>query len=231
MVDGSDPRVRALSVDEYLVKLREQVDALKVWSNTPDIRFSSKTRERVLLYFINRAVQIGEAAFYIPKLRTPLALFARTLCEDLFLLFWASQSEAKALEFEKRATSASLTVLRKNLEQNRARIRHRETGEDVTQQFLPEIKDLISESPQIRTLAFESGLGKVYDILYRFNSLDVHGNTFGLPLDEDKNSIPVIVSAIVAFLRAMLFIVKGEAATAEDILQVLNIRSVEEDQM
>jgi hypothetical protein len=64
-------------------------------------------------------------------------------------------------------------MISKNLENKRARVRDTSSGKDVTAQFLPELKRRVYKKKTIKQIAEESGLSKVYDIVYRYNSLEV----------------------------------------------------------
>src|SRR5260370_867965 len=118
-------------------------------------------------------------------------------------------------------------VIRRNLKNKRARIREISSGKDVTAEFLPELECHVAKKRTIEQIAKESGLSKVYDIVYRYDSLEVHGNTFGLSdLKPKMDGIAVAVSAINAFLRVILRVAdnKDQPLTADEILSILNMR-------
>src|SRR4051794_11141692 len=93
------------SVNEYLFKLRQTVDQLNARVRVTTLHYSNREQDKTVLHFMNRAIQIGEACFRVADLRTPVIVLTRVLCEDLFLLFWISQSEENATEYVKAATS------------------------------------------------------------------------------------------------------------------------------
>lgn len=222
--------VRAVPTrDEYHLRIRQNVDALKARLNLPAFFASKQEGDRLLCYFMGRAVQIGEACFRISDLEVPLFVLARVLCEDFFIMYWASLSEQNAAEYSKAALSEMAKMLRQNLKNKRARVRDISSGKDVTAKFLPKLERHVSQKKTIEQIARESGLSKVYDIIYRYDSLEVHGNTFGLSeLKSPMDGIAVAASAINAFLRVILLVAdnKHHPLTADQILSVLNMRPV-----
>ncbi len=215
--------------DEYHLRIRQNVDALKARLNLPSFFASKQEGDKLLCYFMERAVQIGEACFRISDLQVPLFVLARVLCEDFFTVYWISLSEENAAKYSRAALSEMAKMMRENLENKRARVRDTSSGEDVTAQFLPELKRHVSKKKTIKQIAKESGLSKVYDIVYRYDSLEVHANTFGLSeLKSEMDGIAVAVSAINAFLRVILLVAdnKDRPVTAEEVLSALNMRPI-----
>ena len=218
---------RTLTADEYLLRVREKVDALKARNRNPGKFNSQGTHAEICIYFANRAIQIGEGCFRIYDLQVPLLILARVLCEDLIRLFWASQSTENAAEFEKLSASEMTRALRANLLSGRARIRHGSSGEDVTKSSLPELEGLIAKKKTIENMAKESGLSKLYDVVYRVGSLVAHGNMIGLE-SEDPNAMPVLaaLSAINGFLGVITMILDGPTPKAKAILDILGIGKI-----
>ncbi len=216
-----------LTRNEYHLRVRQNVDALKARLNQASFSSSDKQRDKVLRYFMERAAQLGEACFRTSDLQMPLFVLARVLCEDFFTMYWASLSDGNSTEYSKVALSEMAKVIRRNLKNKRARIREISSGKDVTAEFLPELECHVAKKRTIEQIAKESGLSKVYDIVYRYDSLEVHGNTFGLSdLKPKMDGIAVAVSAINAFLRVILRVAdnKDQPLTADEILSILNMR-------
>jgi DNA-binding phage protein len=144
-------------------------------------------------------------------------------------MYWASLSEENSTEYSQVALSEMAKMIRHNLKNKRARLREISSGRDVTAEFLPELERRVAKKKTIEQIAKESGLSKVYDIVYRYDSLEVHGNTFGLSdLKPEMDGIAVAVSAINAFLRVILLVAdnKDRSLTADEVLSALNMRSV-----
>jgi Family of unknown function (DUF5677) len=223
----AQPQKLVLSRDEYHLKILENVKALKARLDLPSFLPSDKERDKALRYFVQRACQIGEACFRISDLQMPLFALARILCEDFIRMYWATLSEQNAAEYSKAALSEMAKMLKLNLKNNRARVRHISTGKDVTDTFLPNIDNRIIETKSIKQMAEDSGLSKVYDVVFRFNSLEVHGNTLGLTEPQPMDGVVVALSAVNAFLRVTVLVADSEVPlTAEEVLGALNMRSI-----
>ncbi len=216
-----------LTRDEYHLKVKQNVDALRARLNLPSFIVSERERDKVIWYFMGRAAQLGEACFRISDLQLPLFVLARVLCEDFFTVYWVSLSEKNAAEYSKAGLSEMARMLRHNLKNKRARAKEISSGKDVTSEFLPVLDLHISKKKTIEKIAQESGLSRVYDIVYRYDSLEVHGNTFGLSgANSEMDAIAVGVSAINAFLKVILLIAdnKDRPLTAGEVLSALNMR-------
>jgi hypothetical protein len=214
-----------LTTAEYLLKIKINVDALKTRLNLPSFFAANSARSKVRNYFLDRAFQNGEACFRIADLQTPLTNLMRSLCEDFFTLYWVSLSDENADAYCKSAISEMAKTVRVNITNKRARIRDTVSGTDVTSECLPALDDCIAKKKTIEQIATESGLNKVYDVIYRHGSLDVHGNTFGLSeIGSELDGIVAVCSAINAFLRIFVLVADNPTATVEEILSTLNMR-------
>jgi hypothetical protein len=218
-----------LTRDEYHLKIRRNVDALKARLNLAPYFVPDKEQDKVRRYFMERAVQVGEACFRISDLQMPLFALARVLCEDFFTLYWVSLSDKNASDYCKRTVSEMAKMLEKHIANKRIRVREISTGKDVTVDALKKITPHVTKKKRIEQIATESGLGKVYDIVYRYDCLEVHGNTFGLSEAEcAMDGIAVAASAVNALLRVILLVVDNQdrIVTADEVLSTLNMRHV-----
>jgi len=215
------------SRNEHLLELRQMVDQLKARVDHAQYRNSDKQQDKIVLHLMNRAIQIGEACFVASDLATPVLVLLRVLCEDLLLLFWISRSEENAAGYAKASISDFAKIARVNLQGGRAKVVHRSTGEDKTEAFLPKLKRLGAPRKRIETLARNSGLGKLYDILYRFASSEVHANTFGVLSAADADeALSTAFPAINSLLQAIILIADNRSTPAEEILRVLHIEDL-----
>lgn len=211
--------------DEYLLELRQTVDKLKVHLKLPDFVYSDKEQDKVILHFLGRGVQIGDACYRVADLWTPIEVLSRVLCEDFLRMFWIMQSPENAAEYTKAATSGVVKAARVHLTRGRAMLRRKSTGEDVTATVLPEFSKLIVKEKTVEKMAIASGLGKLYDIAYRFPSLEVHGNTYRRRTDDEKGLLAAF-PAIIAFLEAEILITDNRATTAGEVLRHMRIEKL-----
>ena len=66
-----------LTRDEYHLRIRQSVDALKARMSLPAYFTSTNKRDKVLFYFMGRAAEIGEASFRISDLHKNVQLCRR----------------------------------------------------------------------------------------------------------------------------------------------------------
>ncbi|SRR5713226_6614430 len=214
--------VPLLTEEEYLLALRKRIDELKARTDLPCYRYADKQQAKVIAYFLDRGIQIGEASFRIRDLPVPLDVLMRVLCEDLIRLVWVSQSEANAAEYAKSPVSELARAARLNLEKGHARIVDRKTGQDATAKVLPHLGEYVSKGKSIEQTATECGLEKLYSIVFRFGSPAVHGNAFELyqSSDEALTTLP----AVNALLRAEARVADNypnRTTGPEEILRIL----------
>jgi len=167
----------------------------------------------VLLHFLDRADQIVQAALLIDSLATPLQILCRVLCEDFFLACWIAQSQTAVEEYEAGVAAEVAKMMSASLRNGWGVIRNRQTKQAVTREFmqnefLPKLKALKTPRAKIEQIAQKLGLARVYDILYRSASLDLHGNTFGVLDGSSDGGDYRALSSIDAVLACLLVLVE-----------------------
>jgi len=184
----------------------------------------------ILASFLNRAIQIGEGCLLVGRARlgTPLFVLTRVLCEDLFLVTWISLSESNAAEYADAVVWEQARIGLVNLGKGRGKIVSRTTGQNHTASIVPKFKDLKTDRKKLDQLASELGLGKVYDIVYRASSPEVHGKTFGMPSSSGDAGLAAAFSAVILLIQAICLIADNKAihsrtTTADEVLRVLRI--------
>jgi hypothetical protein len=167
----------------------------------------------ILQHFLDRAEQIAQAAVSIDILATPLQILCRVLCEDFFLVCWISQSKEAAEEYEAGVAAEVAKMMSVSLANGWGVIQNIHTKAPVSRAFmqtelLTKLKALKTPRTKIEQIAQKLGLQKVYDILYRGASLDLHGNTFGLPEQSDEDAAYAALSSIDAILSCLVPLVE-----------------------
>jgi hypothetical protein len=203
------------SAAEYLVKLQDQLDALERRLDTLGHRAFENDQAIVLLRFLKRAYTLGRASFLSADARLPVPVFvlARVLCEDLIRVHWISLSTANADTYVKRALGDIAKIASVNIERGRATLLRKSTSKvlprDELNKILMEFRQRVVKGPTIEQMAQQCGLTKVYDIAYRFGSLEAHGTMPGLSLlaESDENGMVSQLPAVTAILRAILVVV------------------------
>jgi len=221
-------KVTLLSEEEYLATMRQRIDELKARWNQPRYKSADGEQAKVIAHFVDRGIQLGEAAFRTRDLPVPLDSLMRVLCDDLIRLLWVSQSEANAAEYVKSTVSEWAKMARANIEKGYARIVHRPTGANASAEILPKLAQYVFKARPIEQIANECGLARVYNIPFRAGSLAVHGNTFPLNgnlHDADHDGLRTL-PAINAFLRAIILVADNfpdRSTTADEILHALGM--------
>lgn len=140
------------------------------------------TRDDEVRKILARSAELIRGASALGRDRNSVALgvLARTIVESLILLLWVEISEENALHQSNAALAELKRVARINLERGTLKVWNRKTGEDATADFLrsDRFKDL-QKSRKIVDLAKEAGVGNLYDVLYRFQSMSTHGHEIG----------------------------------------------------
>jgi len=209
----------------------------KQMSRLSDIKDSYQgLREKtdtVLLHFIERTEEIVTSSLLSAGLPTVLMILCRVLCEDLFLIYWITQSTEAADEYEEGVQNEMAKMLGVSLSNRWGVIRNIHTGEAVSKEFMeqefwPKLKTLRTPRTKIEQIAQRLGLQKLYDTLYRAASLEVHGNTFGLPEPRGAEADYIALSSIDALLNCILAIVALPRKIVEpnEILSRLRIQNM-----
>jgi hypothetical protein len=191
----------APKVEKALLKLREQTGELTARLALTAYADTQSEQRQAIHHFLNRALQIGMACDFLcgPSLEVPLTILMRVMCEDLILCFWIARSERDAAEYCRAVDGESLRLVRIMLENSRGEIRHKSTKEDKTAEVLAQLKGMSTDGFKIEQLAAKMGLQKLYDIVYRWPSLRVHGKSFG-PHWRDKNDEGMFASIFGGFV-------------------------------
>jgi hypothetical protein len=218
------------SRDEYLLQLHDQVEAAKARLERLRYRTPEHPQEEVLLQFLTRATELGEGCLLLghARLTVPLLVLMRVLTETLFSIYWASLSGSNAKMYADGELSDLARMARLNLEKGRMKVRDCSSGEDRTASVLPDIQQLEKPKLKIEQIARDSGLGKVYDILYRFGSIEVHGLA---SWSKDKDAAVTALPAVSVLLQAILLIasnrlLSNRPTTPIEIFRILGIEHV-----
>jgi hypothetical protein len=93
------------------------------------------------------------------------------------------------------------------------------------------LKKLKADRVHIDQLARKLGLGKVYDLVYRYPSMEVHGRAFRLPSPSEEGGIAPALSAIVSLVSAIGLIadnrvLRDRATAAHEIIHLLRLDGI-----
>jgi len=221
------------AVDKQLDRIEGQIGEIKAQLTLPGYAGTSGKQGQILGHLLSRALQMSEASVLIGRanLGTPLFVLARVLCEDLFLCLWVSLSEQTADEYLSAVTSDGARMIRVLLNSGRGQIRDKSTHEVKTDDFMPHIGEFIADRVHVDQLAVKLGLGKVYDLVYRPFSMEVHGKAFGLPTPNDEDGILAALSAVRSLVKAIRVtadnrVLRNRATPADEIITLLRLDGI-----
>jgi Family of unknown function (DUF5677) len=220
-------------VERALAKLRKQAEALKARLGLPEFANPQAQQSQTIRHFVERTLQFVNACDLLVSadLDTPIIILTRVICEDAILCFWIARSEADAAEYCKAVDGESIRLVRIMLENNRGVIRSKSTKEDKTAETLQKLKGMNTDGFKIEQVAAKVGLHKLYDILYRFPSMHVHGKSFGDLWGEKEGGVFAAISAVASVAEAVGLIadnrmLRNQATSAEEVLRLLRIENL-----
>lgn len=140
-------------------------------------------------------------------------------------MLWVSRSRENAAKYHKTTISADAKFTREVAKAGRIRILS--SSSDVTSQMLKKLSRFRDER-KAEAVASELELSKLYDVIYRWNSLYVHGNTFDIELRNPKQSAAIPLNHIQAFLWVIFSAAKEPSGTlsARQVLNWLGFSSI-----
>jgi len=181
--------------------LQEEIDqAEHLVKDLTGRQFNGK-REKALVYCLRHALELAKASLLCVTSSLPnaLALLSRALLESLFWTRYLSLSDENAEAFEQSAHEDLKRIARKNLRAGFARIVDENTHDDKTNEFLKsDPMNVIQRRLRIEEVAEAGGLGRLYSMLYGFDSIYSHGTAFGL--DEDADAGPQLYTSALSSL-------------------------------
>lgn len=220
-------------VEKALNNLRKQAEALKARLALPEFVNPQAQQGQAICHFVERALQLVNACGLLVNadLDTPVIILTRVICEDAILCFWIARSEADAAEYCKAVDGESIRLVRIMLENNRGVIRSTSTKEDKTAEILQKMKGMNTDGFKIEQVAAKVGLQKLYDILYRFPSMHVHGKSFGDLWGESEGGIFAAISAVASMAETVGLIadnrmLRNQPTSAEEVLRLLRIENL-----
>jgi hypothetical protein len=223
----------AATIDKPLGHLQRYIEGLKASLALPAYASAAGKQSQILGHFLSRALQMSEASDLICRanLGTPLFVLTRVLCEDLFLCLWVSLSENNAAEYSSAVTSEGSKMIGVFLKNGRGQIMDRSTHEVKTDEFMPHLDKFRADRIHIDQLAMKLKLGKVYDLVYRPFSMEVHGKVFGLPSTSEQEALYAALSAIVSLVKSIGLIadnrvLRNQTTKPDEILHVLRLDQI-----
>lgn len=172
-MSSSYPNTREL-VESLKVQAEGLIQASEIEAGEcPDVRDEFARQQ------LRRASELVKGAVALGSIENAacLGILSRSLLEQLITVMWGIRSVENA-ESQMAAGPAELAkALRMNLKTGTAKIFDRETGEDVTAQYLErEQAKQNRRSKSVQDQAKEAEVQDIYTVFYRLLSLETHGH-------------------------------------------------------
>jgi hypothetical protein len=194
------------SLEEVVKSMHEQVRFLKAASEM-DARGDADVRDEIMRQQMQRAAELvrGAAILGADENAACIGILARSVLEHLITSLWLVRSIKNAEDHQNAANSELAKALKINLKAGKAKIRNKETGEDISSEFLEsEQMNNISKRKRVEEQAKEADITDLYNIFYRFLSLETHGHNFGSNQNTHSLELTVInLQGIGAISRAI----------------------------
>ena len=145
-------------------------------------------RDEPVRQMLARCSEIGRACAALGETKNPttLALLARAELESLITLLWTVISTANAAELKSAGLAELTRAARVNLQSGKLKATNKATGANETSRLLQD--DRFKKLPKrksVETKAEEAGVLDLYNIFYRFMSLETHGHQLETEANAD----------------------------------------------
>lgn len=137
------------------------------------------TRDGVLRQHLTHSAELvrGAASLGHDQNSTCLGIVARSLLEVLISALWVTISTDNAEAQMELSTGEIIRALRVNLKSGKAKMVNRHSGKNATDEFLKDERFRnIKKRKNVVEQATEAGVLDLYNIFYRFLSMETHGH-------------------------------------------------------
>jgi hypothetical protein len=170
--------VQSPTLDELVQSMYEQAELLKKASEI-EANGEADIRDEVVRQQMRRAAELVEGAAVLGAKENAvcLGIIARALLENLISSLWMVRSKQNAEAHQNAAKSELAKAFKINLKSGKAKVHNRHTGADESASFLEsEQMNFIPKRKSVEAQAKEAEISDLYDIFYRFLSLETHGH-------------------------------------------------------
>lgn len=136
---------------------------------------------------LERAAEVVRACAALGRANNPtaLGLLARTHLEALIQVLWVTGSTTNADELVDAKADEVVRMARVNMQSGKLRVMNKTTGEDESARFLSDERlKPRRRRRSVESYAEEAGVHDLYNIFYRFLSLETHGHQLEVNADR-----------------------------------------------
>lgn len=178
-------------VKDYADSLKKHAEimlaASEIAATAPD-----DPRDEAVRQILVRASELVRASrtLALENNNVSITILARALLENLILILWIVLKNSHVKELKDAGINDLTRMTRINLENGKLVVKNKITGKDETKEFLnSEQFKKIPKRKNILTYAEEADVIDLYNVFYRFLSLETHGHEVQKNNDNDTLSI------------------------------------------
>jgi Family of unknown function (DUF5677) len=179
------------TVQDYAASLKKHAEIMLA-ASVMDATEPEDSRDKGIRQTLIRASELVRASstLSLENNHISTSILARALLENLILILWLMLKDSNPKELEDAGINELARATRINLENGKAHIQNKLTGEDETKVFLnSERFKNIPKRKSIANYAQEADVMDLYNIFYRFLSLETHGHEVEKNNDNNIQSI------------------------------------------
>jgi hypothetical protein len=153
----------------------------------------------------------------------------RSMLEDLIKVLWATLDETNAANLSSLGLDQLKLMMRANLQGGTARIKDHD-GNDHSERFLKEGRlSTNGKKKTVESMAKEAGAIGLYNMFYRFASLQTHGNMLDGAHKISAADVSAVLGAVGAIAKAtghisIRWLLGRERPSNEELLNLLGVR-------
>jgi len=151
------------------------------------------------------------------------------MLEDLIKVLWATLAESHAENLSTSGLDQLKLMMRANLQGGTARIIDKH-GNDHSERFMRDGKLAPSgKKKTVEAMAKEAGAEGLYNMFYRFASMQTHGNSLNSPVTITPTDVSAVLSGIGAIAKAtghtsIRWLLCRKRPGSKELLDLLGIR-------
>lgn len=215
---------------DYGASLATQAEMLRAASKFDARSSDQPIRDKYVRFTLTRTADLVRACalFVEPTHIVAGEVLMRSMLEDLIKILWATISEENAKKLCSSSIDQLKSIMRANIEGGTARITDKQ-GKDHSARFLK--GDTLAPSGKkksVETMARDAGIVGIYNMFYRFASIQTHGNTVGLTMPNTAADVLIVLSGAGAVAKAtghtaIRWLLGRERPSNKDLVELLGV--------
>ncbi|MES2403316.1 MAG: DUF5677 domain-containing protein [Pseudomonadota bacterium] len=215
---------------DYGVGLATQAEMLRAASKFDAKLSDQPIRDKYARFTLTRTADlVGACALFVEPAHIVAGhVLMRSMLEDLIKILWATISESNAEKLCNASIDHLKNIMRANNEGGTARITDKQ-GKDHSARFLK--SDRLAPSGKkksVEAMARDVGAVGIYDMFYRFASIQTHGNAVGPTTPNTAADVLVVLSGVGAVAKAtghtaIRWLLGRERPSNKDLVELLGV--------